>query len=179
MQATHSGFSLINQDNVFKVCDQPHPLLVANMINHCLSAKIDPAFGIMKNLCDLGYSATDIITTLFRVVRNYKMQEFLKLEFIKVCVVDWIGIYLIMLQFCSALGKAHRVHAVLAEIMVRDWICTPGMKPIALGKHHALSFAAILQEVGFCHLRISDGVNSRLQLSGLLAKLCKVTMKSR
>ena len=38
----------------------------------------------MKHLCDLGYSATDIITTLFRVVRNYKMQEFLKLEFIKV-----------------------------------------------------------------------------------------------
>ena len=87
VQATHSGFSLINQDNVFKVCDQPHPLLVANMINHCLSAEIDPAFGIMKNLCDLGYSATDIITTLFRVVRNYKMQEFLKLEFIKVCML--------------------------------------------------------------------------------------------
>lgn len=29
-----------------------------------------------------------------------------------------------------------------------------------------------LQEVGFCHMRIEDGVNSRLQLSGLLAKLC-------
>ena len=55
------------------------------MISHCLSAEMDPAYGIMKNLCDLGYSATDIITTLFRVVRNYKMQEFLKLEFIKVC----------------------------------------------------------------------------------------------
>lgn len=94
LQATHSGFSLINQDNVFKVCDQPHPLLVANMINHCLSAEIDPAFGIMKNLCDLGYSATDIITTLFRVVRNYKMQEFLKLEFIKVYETDWIDIEL-------------------------------------------------------------------------------------
>ena len=84
LQATHSGFSLINQDNVFKVCDQPHPILVANLISHCLSAEIDNAYGIMKQLCDLGYSATDIITTLFRVVRNYKMQEFLKLEFIKV-----------------------------------------------------------------------------------------------
>ncbi|DBA82816.1 hypothetical protein WJX77_008579 [Trebouxia sp. C0004] len=117
LQATHSGFSLINQENVFKVCDQPHPILVANLISHCLSAEIDNAYNIMKHLCDLGYSATDIITTLFRVVRNYKMQEFLKLEFIK--------------------------------------------------------------EVGFCHMRISDGVNSRLQLSGLLAKLCKVTMKSQ
>lgn len=35
-------------------------------------------------LCDLGYSAMDIITTLFRVVRNYQTEEFLKLEFIRV-----------------------------------------------------------------------------------------------
>ena len=88
LQATHSGFSLINQENVFKVCDQPHPILVANLISHCLSAEIDNAYNIMKHLCDLGYSATDIITTLFRVVRNYKMQEFLKLEFIKVCIIE-------------------------------------------------------------------------------------------
>ena len=39
---------------------------------------------LLQALCDLGYSAMDIITTLFRVVRNYNMQEFLKLEFIKV-----------------------------------------------------------------------------------------------
>ena len=35
-------------------------------------------------LCDLGYSAMDIITTLFRVVRSFKAEEFLKLEYIKV-----------------------------------------------------------------------------------------------
>ena len=100
VQATHSGFSLINQDNVFKVCDQPHPILVANLVQHCLSAEIDNAYGIMKHLCDLGYSATDIITTLFRVVRNYKMQEFLKLEFIKVCMLlaDPIFLHLDVIQ---------------------------------------------------------------------------------
>ena len=58
---------------------------------------------------DLGYSATDIITTLFRVIKNYDMPEYLKLEFIR--------------------------------------------------------------ETGFAHMRISDGVGSLLQLSGLLAKL--------
>ena len=35
-----------------------------------------------------------------------------------------------------------------------------------------------LQIIGFCHMRIGDGVNSRLQLSGLLADLCKVSLKS-
>ena len=38
----------------------------------------------MAELWNLGYSATDIITTLFRVVRNLDMQEYLKLEYIKV-----------------------------------------------------------------------------------------------
>lgn len=31
----------------------------------------------------------------------------------------------------------------------------------------------LLQEVGMCHMRISEGVDSRLQMSGLLAKMCK------
>lgn len=36
-----------------------------------------------------------------------------------------------------------------------------------------------LQEVGFAHMRISDGVVSLLQLSGLLAKLCLVKEKAK
>lgn len=42
----------------------------------------------MQTLCDMGFSAIDIITTLFRIVRNYDMQEFLKLEFIRVGLLN-------------------------------------------------------------------------------------------
>lgn len=35
-----------------------------------------------------------------------------------------------------------------------------------------------VQLIGFCHMRIADGVGSRLQLSGLLADLCQATMRS-
>ena len=38
----------------------------------------------MQALCDMGFSAIDIITTLFRIVRNFNMHEFLKLEYIRV-----------------------------------------------------------------------------------------------
>ena len=62
---------MFTRNTISQVCDQPHPILVGNLISHCLSAELDGAYGIMKHLCDLGYSATDIITTLFRVVRNY------------------------------------------------------------------------------------------------------------
>eukprot|EP00252_Welwitschia_mirabilis_P017934 TRINITY_DN4002_c0_g1_i1.p1 TRINITY_DN4002_c0_g1~~TRINITY_DN4002_c0_g1_i1.p1 ORF type:complete len:210 (-),score=36.64 TRINITY_DN4002_c0_g1_i1:130-759(-) len=112
LQATYSGFQFVNQENVFKVCDQPHPLHIKNMVKDVIEGKFDDACSRLKGLYNLGYSATDIITTLFRVIKNYDMPEFLKLEFIK--------------------------------------------------------------ETGFAHMRISDGVGSLLQLSGLLAKLSLV-----
>lgn len=31
----------------------------------------------------------------------------------------------------------------------------------------------LFQEIGFTHLRIAEGVDSLLQLSGLVARLCK------
>jgi len=116
LQATFTGFGDITADNVFKVCDQPHPMLVRRILEDCAKAQLPTAYTGMKGLCDMGYSAMDIITTLFKVARNSDLQEFLKLEYLK--------------------------------------------------------------EIGFCHMRIGDGVNSRLQLSGLLAKLCKITMQS-
>ena len=113
LQATANGFGLINQDNVFKVCDQPHPMLVTSIIGKCMEAKIDEAYDGMKSLYDMGYSASDIITIMFRVVKNHSgLNEFVKLEFIK--------------------------------------------------------------QIGSTHMRITDGVDSRLQLSGLLAHLCQI-----
>ena len=29
-----------------------------------------------------------------------------------------------------------------------------------------------MQEIGFCHMRVLDGLDTLLQLSGLIAKLC-------
>ena len=47
-QSTFGGFGLINQDNVFKVCDQPHPLLVKEIIGSCLKLEIDNAYDGMS-----------------------------------------------------------------------------------------------------------------------------------
>ena len=34
----------------------------------------------------MGYAGVDIVSTIFRVVKNYDMPELLKLEFIKACL---------------------------------------------------------------------------------------------
>lgn len=84
LQSTHSGFGYINSENVFKVCDEPHPLMVKSMLGHCVDGNIDEAYKVVEQLWALGYSPEDIIGNIFRVCKTYQMAEYLKLEFIKV-----------------------------------------------------------------------------------------------
>jgi replication factor C subunit 2/4 len=53
------------------------------MVKNMLDGKFDEACSALKQLYDLGYSPTDIIT-MFHVVKNYAMAEYLKLEMLKV-----------------------------------------------------------------------------------------------
>jgi DNA polymerase III delta prime subunit len=89
LQSTVSGFGFVNAENVFKVCDQPHPVIVSSIVDHSLKADIEGALVGMKQLWRQGYSGVDIVTTLFRVVRNYEdMQEYMKLQFLKVTILN-------------------------------------------------------------------------------------------
>ena len=40
LQATHTGFGSVTTENVFKVCDQPHPVRVQNMIEQCSKSQV-------------------------------------------------------------------------------------------------------------------------------------------
>lgn len=71
LQSTHSGFGFVSGDNVFKVCDQPHPLIVQDMIKQCLKSDITLAMERLNELWEQGYSAVDIVVTVFRVVKAY------------------------------------------------------------------------------------------------------------
>ena len=71
LQSTHSGFGFVSGDNVFKVCDQPHPILVQAILRSCLKGDINSAMEKLTELWDQGYSAVDIVTTIFRVVKTF------------------------------------------------------------------------------------------------------------
>lgn len=83
LQATHSGLGVVNSENVFKVCDEPHPLMISKMFDHCLSGSVDQACGIVRQLYHYGYAAEDIIQNIFRVSKTHPSPEFVKLEWIK------------------------------------------------------------------------------------------------
>lgn len=85
LQSTYSGFNFVGPEEVFKVCDQPHPVKVQAMIRSCVKGDIDEAMSKLEELWVQGYAAVDVVATLFRVTKSMdSLAEYIKLEFIKV-----------------------------------------------------------------------------------------------
>lgn len=85
LQSTWTGLGFVNPENVFKVCDQPHPFLIRTLLLACKAGDVDEAMEKLDEIWSKGYAAVDIVTTLFRVVKTLDgIPEATKLEFIKV-----------------------------------------------------------------------------------------------
>jgi replication factor C subunit 2/4 len=85
LQATAAGFGIITKENVFKVCDQPHPELMETVIRKCLEGKFQLAAQEIDKIFNEGYNIIDIINTLTRVIQNmmdFKSEE-LRLNYLK------------------------------------------------------------------------------------------------
>jgi replication factor C subunit 2/4 len=121
LQATASGFNFVSDENVFKVCDQPHPAVVREILTQCAKGELDGAEKQAVELWKSGYSSLDIIGTIFRVCKALSMEdEKLKLEFIKLigathmCIADGVSTLLqihgLVARLCSAAlaAKAQR-----------------------------------------------------------------------
>lgn len=56
LQSTVQGFGHVNSENVFKVCDEPHPMLIKDMLNHCSKGNIDEAYlvSLLQSLGNCG-----------------------------------------------------------------------------------------------------------------------------
>lgn len=111
LQSTYNGFGNVNSENVFKVCDEPHPLLIKKMLLLCVDGEIHESYKVMQHLWKLGFAAEDIMKNIAKVCKHLEIREVVKLAFMK--------------------------------------------------------------EIAIIHQRVADGMCTLLQMSGLLAKLCK------
>ncbi|VEU19659.1 DEKNAAC100274 [Brettanomyces naardenensis] len=115
LQSTYYGFKLVNAENVYKIVDSPHPLLISKMLMLAQEGSIEDSLSILKQLWDKGYSAIDIVTVSFRVMKTmYKLSENKRLEVIRIIgfthmrILEGVSTYLQlagMLSKISQLGK--------------------------------------------------------------------------
>ncbi|CAE6445633.1 unnamed protein product [Rhizoctonia solani] len=117
LQSTHAGFGFVSADNVFRVCDQPHPVIVQGLLRACKDGDIDNAMGKLNELWSHGYSAVDIVTTLFRVTKTFDdLPEYTKLEYIK--EIGWTH-----MRVLEGVGTLVQLGGLMARL------CRKHMKP--------------------------------------------------
>ena len=116
------------------------------IVQGCLDGNLDQAYASLQDLLAEGYSPLDVITTLFRVIKVFPMPEFTKLEFVRVREPGKRGVVELAHSLTSAVGRRGR------------------------GVDEGT------QEVGMTHLRIVEGVQSPIQLTGLIARLCRIAV---
>ncbi len=92
-QSTAAGFGFISRDDVYKVCDQPHPVAVQKILELCVDGVNSRAQDGMTEIIAQGFSPIDIVTTFFRVAKsNDKFGEPIQLDFIKVIGMTQMGV---------------------------------------------------------------------------------------
>lgn len=111
LQLTVAGFGFVNDVNVFKIVDQPHPLVIKKIISACILGppNIDEALEFLDSLWSKGYSAIDIVTLTFKVAKTFpgiseqKRLDVLKeVGFAHMRVLEGVSSYL---QLCGLLSK--------------------------------------------------------------------------
>ncbi|CAH0663592.1 unnamed protein product [Spodoptera exigua] len=83
LQSTAQGFGHISAEHVFKVCDEPHPMLVRAMLEACLRQDMHEAYKVIAKLCKLGYAAEDIVSNIFRVCKTLDTDEATRLALVR------------------------------------------------------------------------------------------------
>jgi len=110
LQATKAGFGVVNDVNVFKVCDQPHPVAAQKMVAACVDEDIDTACSLMAQVYADGFAVTDIIGTLFKVIKAFEMSEDLKLAYMK-----QLGV--VHMRMASGLTSKLQLDGLLAKLV--------------------------------------------------------------
>lgn len=115
LQSTAAGFGLVSKEAVLKVCDAPHPAVVAGIVADCAAGEFDAAHARLASLLDAGYSTMDVIGTLFRVLKGAprdQLSEFAQLECLRAVgaaharAVDGVGSRLQLAALLARMVKA-------------------------------------------------------------------------
>ncbi|CAI2374994.1 unnamed protein product [Moneuplotes crassus] len=70
LQATSAGFSEVTRDNVFKVCDMPHPDIMKTILDCCNRGEFDEAAENVDIIYQEGYNIMDIISTITKLIQT-------------------------------------------------------------------------------------------------------------
>jgi len=88
LESCWHGFQNIIEENVMKIVDEPHPMVIKKMIDFCYLGELNQAIKVLKSLYDKGYAVEDIISQVTRLLRiSEDMDEDVQLGCLNACAL--------------------------------------------------------------------------------------------
>ena len=109
LQATVAGCGKVEYDNVFKVCDQPKPEVIQEIVSKARAGDFDKAAKLADGLWNEGYNAFDIVAGFNKVIQNADIPEGAKLKFLK-------ELSLTKMRLVQGVGSLLQMHGFLAKM---------------------------------------------------------------
>jgi replication factor C subunit 2/4 len=73
----------IDENTVYKIVDQPHPIKINQILQCCVRRDLPSALAILTQVIETGYAPSDIAQTLFRVCKYAQViDDKLKVHFV-------------------------------------------------------------------------------------------------
>jgi len=92
LEATYHGYKTVTDENVYKLCYHPHPKIVVEIIKECVNMNIIKGIEYIHELKNCGYCTNDILQTLLNSLREIKIDEDIRINFIKIISDAYINV---------------------------------------------------------------------------------------
>ena len=109
LQSTVAGFGLVIPENVYKICDLPNPGHVEKILELISQGQMENAFVGLRLLYEKGFSASDIVSAFFKVLKytnkfaeNVQLGMMREVGMTQLRVVEGSNS---LLQLCAMLAK--------------------------------------------------------------------------
>lgn len=84
LEAIYNSYDMVSEKNVYKLCYQPHPNTMIQMIQYCVNKNLVSAIQKYNELKDLGYCNSDILQTMINVLKIISIDEHIRINYIKI-----------------------------------------------------------------------------------------------
>jgi replication factor C subunit 2/4 len=92
LEATYHGYKIITEENVHKLCYQPHPKIVIGIITECVNMNLKRNIEYIHELKNCGYCSNDILLTLLNCLREIKIDEDIRINFTKIIAEYYMNV---------------------------------------------------------------------------------------
>jgi replication factor C subunit 2/4 len=111
LELIYYGFQKIEPNNIYKLCHQPRPEIIINLIQECVYKNIKKVITIIEELKNKGYCSNDIILTIINILQYVKIDEEIKINFNRILNESYV-------QICDGIDTNLQLYGCISRIIM-------------------------------------------------------------